>query len=186
MSKRLMTSLLLPFALAGCSDYVEMDKAGTKINCDELLASTSREVDIYDREQDGGYEFSQCRSEIDASHKERCSNHANNFFEQNAWYGGNDGEKIQNNDDARCVSETLKYISLLSNEYQFQGNALIINGTASTKNTLTIYPVEKRTSAGAEYFRVPVFNGKDTLYLRYITNEEAMMVQQQLVKFISS
>ncbi len=179
--------VLTLLALSGCTDYVEIDKSGEKIDCEQLLASAHKnKKHIYDTEQDGGHKFSQCRSEIEKDHEDRCDNYVKGFFEVNAWYGGRDGEEREKHNDKMCILQAKEYISLLPNEYRFKGNALIVNGVAFNKSTLTIYAVKKQVSVGVVYFKVSISNGKDTASLRYLNLHDATAVQKSLVDFISN
>lgn len=184
--------------------YQDMDKAGTEINCEEMLADSLRDegfdgssdvlsmvfimpkvfdnkLYVYDREIQTGYRFKQCRYEIEKDHKNRCDRHvASIYVERTPMLDGNFFITDQN-----CKEVEEEYLSTVNDEFVIEGNALLVGGHIFGRHSFSMTEIEPITLKTITMYRIGITNGEHSLTLEFSNKELADDAQSKLYAFIS-
>ncbi|GIA99507.1 hypothetical protein [Vibrio cholerae] len=176
--------------------YVDKDKNGEKIDCLSLLKDSKNgdgfsniasvfphKAYVRDREIETGYQFKQCRVEIDREHKERCKEYIHAEFESTTLNYFSPYSDM-GNDAERCSIEAKEYALALADDYEIQGNALLAKGMTFHKSGLTIGAIGTHYEGKATFYVVPVGSSADKIYLRYGSEAQASKVHKDLIKFL--
>lgn len=178
--------------------YEKKDVSGTPINCEKMLDDSrsgngfstnfpymfASKSYLYDREQDNGYVFTQCRDEIELEHLQRCKDFIRKDFETTTVSYWSDYSNMKN-DRVRCKAEVSEYVLAFDDPYEIDGNALLVNGYVFPKVTLTLKPLDTWYGGNAPYFVVKLTNGSESTYLRYGKESRAKEVYEEISNVIA-
>lgn len=177
--------------ITGCfSDHVDNDIAGVSIDCEQLL-SDSKELNgkyLYDYEATGGHKFSQCREEIKEEHKQRCDEFIDLAFDSNTVNYFSDYTNMKN-DGEKCATEVASYVASYVDKYQFNGNALEVNGYTFNIGSLALSPISEwhvKRTVDVSYFVFKVSSGDVSTWLRFGSEEIAKNAHQEFSHKIAS
>ncbi|EPT2758879.1 hypothetical protein ACVP6W_003156 [Vibrio cholerae] len=176
--------------------YVDKDKNGEKIDCLSLLKDSKNgdgfsniasvfphKAYVRDREIETGYQFKQCRAEIDREHKERCKEYIHAEFESTTLNYFSPYSDM-GNDAERCSTEAQEYALALADDYEIQGNALLAKGMVFHKSGLTVGAVGIHHGGHAVYYVVPIGRNDEKIYLRFGSEAQARKVHEKMTQFL--
>lgn len=184
--------------------YQDMDKAGVEINCKQMLADSLRDegfdasgnliskailvtnifdnnVYVYDREIQTGYRFKQCRAEIEKDHQNRCERHvASIYLERIPMIEGSFFIT-----DRNCKEVEEEYLSRVNDEYEIDGNALLIDGMIFGRHSFSMTEVKSTDLKSISIYRIGISNGQHSVELKFGNEELADDAYIKLYAFIS-